>query len=71
MTPPAFDEPACDVVGRCTALESDRAYGRSNCLYCGKQLELGGDGSWYTWEAKFLPAEQRRPQDEQDWIPTA
>jgi hypothetical protein len=34
-------------------------------MYCGKQMDLAPDGQWYTWEARFLPPEDRRPQDEQ------
>ena len=65
MTGGAFGEPHCDNSGRCTALGSDRKYGSSNCLYCGKQMDLAPDGQWYTWEARFLPPEDRRPRDEQ------
>lgn len=61
----AFDEPHCDNSGRCVALESDRRYGVSGCIHCGKELNLGPDEQWYTWEARFLPPESRRPQDEQ------
>jgi hypothetical protein len=64
MSDGRFDEPHCDNSGRCVALESDRKQGVSQCRFCGKQLELHGD-LWFTWDARFLPPDQRRPQDEE------
>lgn len=64
MSDRRFDEPHCDNSGRCVARESDRGSGLSNCCHCGKQLELHG-GLWFTWDARFLPADERRPQDEE------
>jgi len=64
MSATAYDEAHCDHSGRCIASAGDRAAGLSNCVCCGKQLELH-DGLWFTWEARFLPPEERRPQDEE------
>lgn len=58
----AVDDPACDLVGRCTASRVTGCTADRTASYSGgKLLELGDDGAWYTWEARFLPPDQRRP----------
>lgn len=52
-------EPLCDYIGKCAAHHNARGP-VTNCIHCGKELRLRGDGKWYTWDA---PPNGGEPQD--------
>ncbi len=55
-------DPACDIRGRCVAPKGTK--GVTNCKFCGKELQQGSDGKWYTWDADLL-TDEPQPQDEE------